>query len=101
MVKKISSLYINGEKYIQYQDENGLIHNENGQPASIDCKYNTIGYWIHGKAHRLMGPAYVFLNENEQKYSQWYYKGEQINCSSQEEFEKLIKLKMFWLGYDN
>jgi len=26
----------------------------------------------------------------------WFFHGEKINCSSQEEFEKMIKLKAFW-----
>jgi hypothetical protein len=29
-------------------------------------------------------------------YKEWYYEGEEINCKSQEEFERIIKLKLFW-----
>jgi hypothetical protein len=42
--------------------------------------------------HRLDGHAY----EEPGGYKEWYYEGEQILCDSQKEFERLIKLKLFW-----
>jgi hypothetical protein len=42
--------------------------------------------------HRLGGPAVESLNG----YKQWWYEGENINCSSQKEFERILKLKLFW-----
>lgn len=41
--------------------------------------------------HRLDGPAAIFLNGK----LEWWIDGEKINCSSQLEFEKILKLKVF------
>ena len=52
--------------------------------------YLTI-YYLDGKMHRLDGPAIVG------KYLMaWYYQGKIIDCQNQEEFEKLIRLKILW-----
>ncbi len=48
-------------------------------------------WWFHGKIHRLDGPAIDYQNEKS-----WYYQGKKIPCSSQEEFERLLRLKVFW-----
>lgn len=43
-----------------------------------------------GQHHRENGPAIEWhVRKN------WYYHGEYIHCSSQEEFERLIKLQVF------
>ena len=44
------------------------------------------------KLHREDGPAVD--NNNGTKF--WYYKGEYVECSSQEEFEIFLKFKAFW-----
>lgn len=50
-------------------------------------------FWIqHGLYHRADGPAIEFANGK--KY--WFYQGKLINCSYQEDFERLIKLKLLW-----
>jgi hypothetical protein len=41
--------------------------------------------------HKIDGPAYV-----DRGSKLWYYEGKLISCSSQEEFERLLKLKAFW-----
>ena len=46
----------------------------------------------HPVPHRLDGPAIEYSNGNKE----WYYKGEEINCSTQVEFEKSLKLKAYW-----
>lgn len=49
--------------------------------------------------HRLNGPAVIemiMINQKLQVNCKWYYYGTEINCSSQEEFEKILKLKIFW-----
>jgi len=46
----------------------------------------------HGLRHRLDGPAV----ENDYGYKAWYVDGRYIDCKTQEEFEKLLKLKAFW-----
>jgi hypothetical protein len=52
-------------------------------------------YYKNNTLHRLNGPAYiagiVYGNKKE-----WAYYGQLIICKTQEEFEKLIKLKVFW-----
>ena len=76
--------YSNGDKE-WYQ--NGFLHRIDG-PA-IDC---ISGYklWCQDNfRHRVDGPAEEYSNGD--KY--WWFEGEQINCSSQEEFEKIIKNK--------
>jgi hypothetical protein len=65
--------------------------------GSLYCiEYPTGGkYWLsdNGRCyHRLDGPAIEYINGN--KY--WYVNDKRINCSSQEEFERLMKLKAFW-----
>jgi hypothetical protein len=70
--------------------QNGLRHRI-GSPA-IEC-YDGDKYWYqNGKLHRLDGPAYESINGT--KY--WYYEGDIIDCNSQEEFARYIKLKLFW-----
>ena len=69
--------------------ENGLLHREDGPAIEYpDVKE----WWIKGNQHRLDGPAMEFVDGP--KY--WYYHGKQINCNSQQEFEKIIKLRLFW-----
>lgn len=41
--------------------------------------------------HRLDGPAVERENGNE-----WFYYGQKIDCSSQEEYERILRLKAFW-----
>lgn len=68
---------------------NGLRHREDG-PA---CEWEDGSYeWFYnGKLHRLDGPA---IKHSHGEF--WFYNGKGIDCSSQEEFEKLLKLKVFW-----
>lgn len=51
------------------------------------------------KRHRLDGPAIEYKlaesNPNEESYNEWWYKGKFIDCSSQQEFERKIKLLAF------
>jgi len=51
--------------------------------------------------HREDGPAFVWtINKNYKLFWQsrceWWYLGKEISVSSQEEFEKWIRLKAFW-----
>ena len=68
----------------------GYYHREDG-PAVVGINGVRQEWWIHGVLHREDGPAIVDCNK-----STWYLKGSQINCSSQEEFERLLRLKVFW-----
>jgi len=47
-----------------------------------------------GLRHRDDGPAIIYGDESE--LQMWWYQGKFIDCSSQEEFERLLKLKAFW-----
>jgi hypothetical protein len=50
------------------------------------------GYaWLHN----LYGPARIWSDDRIDKLEWWLY-GDRICCSSQEEFEQLMKLKAFW-----
>jgi hypothetical protein len=42
--------------------------------------------------HREDGPAIERANGD----LYWYYENKNIDCSSQEEFERILKLKLFW-----
>jgi len=78
-----------GASYI-YVDDLNRYHREGG-PA-IEC-WNGDRFWFkHGKLHRLDGPASEFADGNKE----WFYQEEKIPCSSQEEYEKYLKLKLLW-----
>ena len=69
---------------------NGLRHKQNG-PAIKNVNGDKL-WFQDGKKHRLDGPAIEYSNGT--KY--WFYFGKYIMCSSQQEFERIIKLKLFW-----
>lgn len=57
--------------------------------------------WFYDdKLHRIDGPAvtqFILISNDEVgDECEWWFHGTKIDCSSQEEFEKLIKLKAFW-----
>jgi len=77
-----------GRMKIWYQ--HGDHHREDG-PAIEDA--NGDKYWYqHGQRHREEGPAVERANGTKE----WWIEGKQLNTSSQEEFERYIKLKAFW-----
>lgn len=45
-----------------------------------------------GQFHREDGPALEYFDGTKI----WYFHGKWIDCSTQEEFLKIIKLRMFW-----
>jgi len=70
--------------------QHGKLHREDG-PAIEDA--NGDKYWYqHGQRHREEGPAVERANGTKE----WWIEGKQLNTSSQEEFERYIKLKAFW-----
>jgi hypothetical protein len=79
---------------IVYRANDGSYHREDG-PA-IETPEGHLEYWVYGKLHREDGPA-IFSGNNPKNnnYKTWFYKGVKIPCSSQEEFERLIKLRVF------
>lgn len=69
---------------------NGKLHRLDG-PAVIDD--NGDQYWmINDEMHRLDGPASEFADGGKE----WFVNGKHIPCKSQEEFERHLKLKLFW-----
>jgi hypothetical protein len=70
--------------------QNGLLHRIDG-PA-IEYPGGSKHWYQNGLLHRLDGPAREYLNG----YKEWYYEDEYIDCKSQKEFERIIKLRLFW-----
>jgi hypothetical protein len=71
--------------------QHGAYHRDNDLPSYI----GGIGYKVwhqHGERHRTTGPA-VITSVGEQH---WYLNDKLLYCNTQEEFEKLMKLKAFW-----
>jgi 3-methyladenine DNA glycosylase Mpg len=77
-----------GTKY--WINENDELHREDGPAVEY---MDGSKYWcINGKCHREDGPAAILIGI----CTSWYYNDERIDCSTQEEFERIIKLRMFW-----
>lgn len=55
-------------------------------------------WWYDGKLHREDGPAYTNINYHDdgKRIIQWFYFVTKIKCSTQEEFERYLRLKAFW-----
>ena len=55
-------------------------------------------WWYQfGKLHRLDGQAKQFSNLHySSNIPYWYYQGVRIECSTQKEFDRLIKLRLLW-----
>lgn len=80
-----------------YCDEFILAHYVNIKSHNEKCPsvihYNGNKYWKQNdKDHRLDGPARE-LNDGR-KF--WFYQDKHINCNTQKDFEKIIKLKLLW-----
>lgn len=67
-----------------------LIHREDG-PA-VEYTDGQKEWWINNKRHRLDGPAIIFPSGRKM----WFFNGKPIPCRSQEGFDRLLKLKVFW-----
>jgi hypothetical protein len=74
-----------------------------------------IHYYLNDKLHRLDGPAQIWFDglklwyqngllhrtdgparEFRDGYKDWWFEDKQIDCTSQKEFERYLKLKLFW-----
>ena len=69
--------------------QNGLCHRIDG-PA-IEWVNGHKAWYQNGVRHRIDGHSVEWAG----RYKEWYYEGEKINCSSQKEFERYIKLTLF------
>ena len=78
---------VNGDKF-WYKE--GNLHREGG-PA-IEYTDGRKDWCKEGKLHRTDGPAIEYINGTKA----YYYLDKKINCNSNEEYFKLLKLKAFW-----
>lgn len=69
---------------------NSSFHNEKS-PAFI-WKEGTRCWSQNNEFHRLDGPAIEYTNG----YKEWYCQDKYIHCSSQKDFERIIKLRLLW-----
>ena len=69
---------------------NGQYHREDG-PA-VESPNGDKWWYINSQLHREDGPAIEYIDGT--KY--WYLNGKQIDCKTNEEFLRLVKLKAFW-----
>jgi hypothetical protein len=97
-MKKITKLpnggilyeYWDGAKFWYLNDDLNIFHREDG-PAVEYSNGDKIWY-MNNKCHREDGPAVECFDG--EKF--WYWNNIRIDCSNQEEFERLLKLKAFW-----
>jgi hypothetical protein len=69
---------------------NGQFHREDGPAKEYADGDN---YWyLNGKLHREDGAAIEWANGDKW----WYLNGELIHCTTQKEFERLMRLRAFW-----
>ena len=99
--------------YTVWRNEIGQFHREDG-PA-IEWRNGDKEWWLNDHRHREDGPAIEKTNGYKAWYhhdqfhrengpavkypnghKEWWLNDKLINCSSQEEFEQLMKLKAFW-----
>ena len=83
------TIYEMGTKY--WLNSKCQSHREDG-PAYEGFNGTKLWY-INGKQHREDGPAVEYTNGQQ---NEWWISGKRIDCSSQEEFERLMRLKAFW-----
>jgi len=55
-------------------------------------RYGSKRWYRDDLLHREDGPDIEYSNGSKE----WYYEGKKIECSSNDEFLRLIKLKAFW-----
>jgi hypothetical protein len=67
--------------------QHGKIHRDDG-PAIM--KTSGCVWYQYGKIHRLDGPA----NESANGHKEWFINGEKIICKDNEEFLRIVKMKV-------
>jgi hypothetical protein len=88
--------YINGDKFWYL---NGESHREDG-PA-VEYANGDERWYLNGQLHREDGPAISYYKIKDckikdYKIKEWWITGYHMACTTQEEFERLMKLKAFW-----
>lgn len=54
--------------------------------------FDSYRYYNWYDLHRENGPAVEYFDGRKE----WWYNNEKINCQTQEEFERLMKMRAFW-----
>jgi hypothetical protein len=85
MITKITEYWYNVEGS-HYRD----LHREDG-PAVV-WGTGDLEWWQYSNRHRLDGPACLWANGTKE----WWINGKRLDVSTDEEFERLIKMKVFW-----
>ena len=68
--------------------KNNRLHREDGPAVEYSDVHK---YWfLNGVLHRVDGPA---VEDDGNKY--WYLNGNKIDCSSQEEFNRIVRIMAF------
>jgi hypothetical protein len=67
---------------------------EDGVEYKVTITDDWDAWTLGGKLHRMKGPAVV--GKNEPIKQAWWFQGERVICSSQDEFERIVALKIFW-----
>ena len=70
--------------------QNGKRHRVDG-PA-LEWANGDKEWYQNGQCHRVDGPALEYADGDKS----WYIKDKRINCQTQEQFERLIRLMPFW-----
>lgn len=78
----------NENRIFYYHDD--LLHREDGPAVEWIDGYQE--WYHHGKLHRLDGPAIV----HPYGLHKWFVNNKWIECKTQKEFVKLMKLRAFW-----
>lgn len=68
---------------------NDKFHREDG-PA-VEYLSGTTCWYLNGLRHREDGPAIEWNNG----YNEWFIHGEKVDCMTNEEFLRIVKLKVF------
>ena len=71
-----------------YWHDNGIITRKDGPAVEHTDGFKM--YLVDGKFHRVEGPA--LLNNSGAKL--WYFQDEYIDCTSQEQFETILKSRL-------
>ena len=76
---------------LKWIDENGHYHRDNGLPA-VEEKSGFKAYYLHGKRHRIDGPAVisVIMNKNF-----WWLDGKNIDSKEVEDWMKSNGIKTY------
>lgn len=83
-----NGLIINRGNKFWYKD--GLFHRIDGPAVELANGHKE--WYKEDNLHREDGPAVESHNGDKA----WYYEDKYVKCSSQEEFVRLLNLKLFW-----